>query len=185
MPHSTFWHSLPSILERPVHWEEGVDDASRRYACISTALAVPNQLSLSLHTHCSRMVNETHLEKVYNGILTGDEAAHHSEDTSPCWGRCEEVLAGLEEVGGGCALCGCPDFTRGAFSERTMLLCDQCEREFHVGCLRDAGRGEVLGDTLPQGLVHFPFTCLSFTDPSRLCCARRIVVAFVGVYGPM
>jgi N-acetylglutamate synthase-like GNAT family acetyltransferase len=35
-----------------------------------------------------------------------------------------------------CAHCGASDYTRdGTFGPRTMLLCDQCEREFHVGCI--------------------------------------------------
>lgn len=58
-------------------------------------------------------------------------------------------MVGVEEVGGGCTLCGSPDFLRGAFGERTMLLCDQCEREFHVGCLRSSGRCEL--DVIPEG----------------------------------
>uniref|UniRef100_A0A9I9CW33 PHD-type domain-containing protein n=1 Tax=Cucumis melo TaxID=3656 RepID=A0A9I9CW33_CUCME len=31
------------------------------------------------------------------------------------------------------------DFSAAKFDDRTVLLCDQCEREFHVGCLRDSG----------------------------------------------
>lgn len=58
-------------------------------------------------------------------------------------------MAGLEEIGGGCKLCKSPDFLRGAFGERTMLLCDQCEREFHVGCLRDSGQCAL--DSVPEG----------------------------------
>eukprot|EP00850_Spirogloea_muscicola_P010718 SM000064S19740 [mRNA] locus=s64:270911:277448:+ [translate_table: standard] len=51
--------------------------------------------------------------------------------------RCRRLLNELENVGGGCVICRCTDFTKGAFGERTIMLCDQCEREFHVGCLRD------------------------------------------------
>lgn len=38
-----------------------------------------------------------------------------------------------------CVLCYEPDFDKEGFSERTVLICDTCEREFHVGCLRNAG----------------------------------------------
>ncbi|GFZ02301.1 acyl-CoA N-acyltransferase with RING/FYVE/PHD-type zinc finger domain-containing protein [Actinidia rufa] len=31
------------------------------------------------------------------------------------------------------------DFSVAKFDERTVMLCDQCEREYHVGCLRDSG----------------------------------------------
>ena len=49
----------------------------------------------------------------------------------------QELVLALSEfwAGAGCVLCRQPDFLRGAFGDRTILLCDQCEREFHVGCL--------------------------------------------------
>ncbi|RVW39662.1 hypothetical protein CK203_086032 [Vitis vinifera] len=31
------------------------------------------------------------------------------------------------------------DFSVSKFDDRTVMLCDQCEKEFHVGCLRDSG----------------------------------------------
>ncbi|CAM0912296.1 unnamed protein product [Alopecurus aequalis] len=37
---------------------------------------------------------------------------------------------------GGCALCKKKDFNNAVFDERTVILCDQCEKEYHVGCLR-------------------------------------------------
>jgi len=50
--------------------------------------------------------------------------------------RCRELLAELDAITGGCVLCHVPDFSRGGFCSKTSILCDQCEREFHVGCLR-------------------------------------------------
>ncbi|KAL6783931.1 hypothetical protein ACKKBG_A04060 [Auxenochlorella protothecoides x Auxenochlorella symbiontica] len=50
---------------------------------------------------------------------------------------------------GGCVLCHEPDFQRGGFGPRTIMICDQCEREFHVGCLADAGLAHL--DALPEG----------------------------------
>jgi hypothetical protein len=44
-----------------------------------------------------------------------------------------------DTLGAGCVLCHQTDFLRGAFGERTILLCDTCEREYHVGCLASAG----------------------------------------------
>ncbi|KAI7736790.1 hypothetical protein M8C21_011225, partial [Ambrosia artemisiifolia] len=32
------------------------------------------------------------------------------------------------------------DFSVAEFDDRTVLLCDQCEKEYHVGCLRESGR---------------------------------------------
>lgn len=71
-------------------------------------------------------------------------------------------MAAAEEVGAGCVLCGTIDFLRGAFGERTMLLCDQCEREFHVGCLRSSGRCVL--ESIPEGadgrlVIAAPLPC--------------------------
>ncbi|KAM0953674.1 putative histone acetyltransferase chromatin regulator PHD family [Dioscorea sansibarensis] len=40
-----------------------------------------------------------------------------------------------------CGICGMSDFNSDTkqFTERTIMYCDQCEREFHVGCLRESG----------------------------------------------
>lgn len=50
---------------------------------------------------------------------------------------------------GGCVLCHDPEFQRGEFGPRTMMLCDQCEREFHVGCMAAGGVAALEG--LPEG----------------------------------
>ncbi|CAL5437544.1 unnamed protein product [Camellia sinensis] len=34
---------------------------------------------------------------------------------------------------------GAHNFSVENFDERTVMLCDQCEKEYHVGCLRDSG----------------------------------------------
>lgn len=44
---------------------------------------------------------------------------------------------------GGCCLCGLQDFLKDEFGERTMLICDACEKEYHVGCLKKAGMEEL------------------------------------------
>ena len=69
-------------------------------------------------------------------------------------------MAAAEEVGAGCVLCGTTDFLRGAFGERTMLLCDQCEREFHVGCLHSSGRCVL--ESIPEGAGQRPATVCPF-----------------------
>lgn len=42
---------------------------------------------------------------------------------------------------GACTLCFSPDFVANEedFGDRTVLVCESCEREYHVGCLREAG----------------------------------------------
>jgi hypothetical protein len=60
-----------------------------------------------------------------------------------CLTRPPEVVHDTDGLGSGCVLCHEPDFLRGAFGERTIMICDTCEREFHVGCLRSTGRAEL------------------------------------------
>ncbi|RDY12932.1 Increased DNA methylation 1, partial [Mucuna pruriens] len=37
---------------------------------------------------------------------------------------------------GGCTLCRDQDFSK-SFGPRTIIICDQCEKEYHIGCLKD------------------------------------------------
>uniref|UniRef100_A0A0E0A3R9 PHD-type domain-containing protein n=1 Tax=Oryza glumipatula TaxID=40148 RepID=A0A0E0A3R9_9ORYZ len=50
---------------------------------------------------------------------------------------------------GGCALCKQKDFNNSVFDERTVILCDQCEKEYHVGCLRSQWQVDL--KELPEG----------------------------------
>ncbi|KAE9619433.1 putative histone acetyltransferase chromatin regulator PHD family [Lupinus albus] len=49
---------------------------------------------------------------------------------------------------GGCIVCRKHDFSVAKFDERTVIICDQCEKEYHVGCLRDIGLCEL--EELPK-----------------------------------
>ncbi|CAJ1968344.1 unnamed protein product [Sphenostylis stenocarpa] len=49
---------------------------------------------------------------------------------------------------GGCVVCKEHDFSVAKFDERTVIICDQCEKEYHVGCLRDIGLCEL--EELPK-----------------------------------
>ncbi|XP_031502114.1 uncharacterized protein LOC116265560 isoform X2 [Nymphaea colorata] len=57
--------------------------------------------------------------------------------------RCTRVVKKPQVEIGGCVLCRGHDFSKSGFGPRTVMLCDQCEREFHVGCLRDHGLGDL------------------------------------------
>ncbi|KAG9453614.1 hypothetical protein H6P81_006518 [Aristolochia fimbriata] len=85
--------------------------------------------------HVSRKkTNRTHKEKHAPGPLTI---------------RLRRVVkAPVIEIGG-CVFCGGHDFSASAFNAQTVLLCDQCEREFHVGCLRSRGLCDL--KELPKG----------------------------------
>ncbi|KAK3274771.1 hypothetical protein CYMTET_17056 [Cymbomonas tetramitiformis] len=63
--------------------------------------------------------------------------------------RCRTLLSELDSIAGGCVLCRCSDFQKDGFGARTIMICDQCEREFHVGCLQ---RFKGIGlSALPEG----------------------------------
>uniref|UniRef100_A0A7N0ZV51 PHD-type domain-containing protein n=1 Tax=Kalanchoe fedtschenkoi TaxID=63787 RepID=A0A7N0ZV51_KALFE len=47
------------------------------------------------------------------------------------------IQVGEVEIGG-CILCRSPTFDK-EFGSHTVIICDQCEREYHVGCLKDHG----------------------------------------------
>ncbi|CAI9098182.1 OLC1v1034789C1 [Oldenlandia corymbosa var. corymbosa] len=53
--------------------------------------------------------------------------------------RQTRVVKAPQFVGGGCVVCRAADFSVAKFDDRTVILCDQCEKEYHVGCLRDRG----------------------------------------------
>ncbi|XP_010505219.1 PREDICTED: uncharacterized protein LOC104782093 [Camelina sativa] len=50
-------------------------------------------------------------------------------------GRCIRVVKNLEAEINGCVLCSGSDFCRSGFGPRTIIICDQCEKEYHIGCL--------------------------------------------------
>ncbi|EXC24900.1 Chromodomain-helicase-DNA-binding protein 4 [Morus notabilis] len=64
--------------------------------------------------------------------------------------RCIRIMNSGEVDFGGCALCGGHDFSKSDFGPQTVLFCDQCEKEFHVGCLKDRGMQDL--KELPTGM---------------------------------
>ncbi|GMJ02950.1 hypothetical protein like AT2G36720 [Hibiscus trionum] len=50
--------------------------------------------------------------------------------------RCIRIVKNFEAELSGCALCRACDFSKSGFGPRTIILCDQCEKEYHIGCLR-------------------------------------------------
>ncbi|XP_042489983.1 uncharacterized protein LOC122069958 [Macadamia integrifolia] len=79
--------------------------------------------------------------------------------------RCIRIVKSSEAEVGGCALCRGHGFSKSGFGPRTVLLCDQCEKEFHVGCLRDHKMADL--KELPQGKW---FCC---TDCNRIHSALQ------------
>ncbi|KAE8727272.1 arginine biosynthesis bifunctional protein ArgJ [Hibiscus syriacus] len=62
-----------------------------------------------------------------------------SSITRPIVIRLTRVVKAPEIEIGGCVICRGHDCSGSTFDDRTVILCDQCEKEFHVGCLRDSG----------------------------------------------
>ncbi|XP_057456312.1 uncharacterized protein LOC130747392 isoform X2 [Lotus japonicus] len=62
--------------------------------------------------------------------------------------RCVRVVRTVAVEHGGCALCGSHDFSK-IFGPRTVIICDQCEREYHVGCLKQHNMQDLA--ELPEG----------------------------------
>ncbi|KAJ7981075.1 putative Acyl-CoA N-acyltransferase with RING/FYVE/PHD-type zinc finger domain [Quillaja saponaria] len=62
--------------------------------------------------------------------------------------RCIRIVKIQKVDHGGCALCSGHGFSKN-FGPRTVLICDQCEREYHVGCLKDHNIQNL--KELPQG----------------------------------
>ncbi|XP_073392800.1 uncharacterized protein [Physcomitrium patens] len=63
--------------------------------------------------------------------------------------RCVRHLEGHREVGG-CAICKKWNLSKTGFVDgMTILVCDQCGREYHVSCLKDSGVDDL--NELPEG----------------------------------
>ncbi|RZC77214.1 hypothetical protein C5167_001356 [Papaver somniferum] len=64
--------------------------------------------------------------------------------------RCIRIAETTEpEVGGRCSLCRSTGFSKSEFGPRTVIICDQCQKEYHVGCLKDHKMADL--QELPKG----------------------------------
>ncbi|XWS71550.1 hypothetical protein CRYUN_Cryun03dG0147300 [Craigia yunnanensis] len=83
--------------------------------------------------------------------------------------RCIRIIKTPEtEVLSVCVLCRGHAFSKSGFGPRTVILCDQCEREYHVGCLRDHNMDDL--KELPKGKW---FCC---TDCNRIHSALQKLI---------
>ncbi|KZV26139.1 hypothetical protein F511_06306 [Dorcoceras hygrometricum] len=62
-----------------------------------------------------------------------------SRESKPIILRLARVVKAPEVETGGCVVCRSQDFSAVKFDDLTVILCDQCEKEYHVGCLRERG----------------------------------------------
>ncbi|KAL9296814.1 hypothetical protein ACSQ67_022710 [Phaseolus vulgaris] len=78
-----------------------------------------------------------------------DKAAKQVEDIDPSSEinqRCIRIVKEFEL--GGCGLCRDQDFST-SFGPRTVIICDQCGKEYHIGCLKDHNMQNI--EELPEG----------------------------------
>ncbi|KAL3825836.1 hypothetical protein ACJIZ3_021865 [Penstemon smallii] len=72
--------------------------------------------------------------------------------------RCMRIVKNPEEAEViACVLCRGYDFSKSGFGPRTVLLCDQCEKEYHVGCLKKCKMAEL--KKLPKGKWFCSVNC--------------------------
>lgn len=84
--------------------------------------------------------------------------------------RCIRIVKTPEPELGGCTLCWVPGFSKSGFGPRTIILCDQCEKEFHVGCLRDHKLADL--KELPKGKWFCTKGCCRISIALEKCVLR-------------
>ncbi|KAH1130676.1 hypothetical protein J1N35_002054 [Gossypium stocksii] len=111
--------------------------------------------------------NEKFVEHNANALAAGRVAG--IDPIEQITKRCIRIIRTPEaEVPSVCVLCRGHDFSKSGFGPRTVILCDQCEREYHVGCLRDHNIDDL--KELPKGKW---FCC---TDCNRIHSALQKLV---------
>ncbi|KZV30763.1 hypothetical protein F511_40713 [Dorcoceras hygrometricum] len=86
--------------------------------------------------YCENMFQRANVAKLNaNAIAAGRVAGF--DPLEEIRQRCIRILGILEADVGGCALCRGHDFSAVEFNDSTVIICDQCEKEYHVGCLRE------------------------------------------------
>nr|AAD21504.1 hypothetical protein [Arabidopsis thaliana] len=87
--------------------------------------------------YCVNMVErekfvDSNLNAIAAGRVQGVDAI--AEITNRCIRIVSSFVTELPSV---CVLCRGHSFCRLGFNARTVIICDQCEKEFHVGCLKE------------------------------------------------
>ncbi|KAM1056303.1 hypothetical protein ACFX13_030469 [Malus domestica] len=88
--------------------------------------------------NCQTMFEkEKYVEHNPNAVAAGRVAG--VDPIEQITNRCIRIVTTFDEKLGGCALCSSHEFSGLDFGPGTVILCDQCEKEYHVGCLKDKG----------------------------------------------
>ncbi|XP_047308486.1 uncharacterized protein LOC124911982 [Impatiens glandulifera] len=72
--------------------------------------------------------------------------------------RCIRIVKTEEEAESvACLLCRGYDFSKTGFGPRTVIVCDQCEKEYHIGCLKEHEMDDL--KELPEGKWFCSIDC--------------------------
>lgn len=100
--------------------------------------------------YCENMIEkEKHADRNVNAVAAGRVAG--IDPFEEIKKRCIRILDTVEHEDGGCVLCRGHLFTESesGFGPLTVMICDQCENEYHVGCLKKHGMDDL--KELPEG----------------------------------
>ncbi|XP_050380361.1 uncharacterized protein LOC126797704 [Argentina anserina] len=84
--------------------------------------------------------------------------------------RCIRIVKDIEAELTGCVLCRGYDFSKSGFGPRTIILCDQCEKEYHVGCLKKHKMANL--KELPKGKWFCCTECNKIQSILQKCLSR-------------
>ncbi|KZV29464.1 hypothetical protein F511_03749 [Dorcoceras hygrometricum] len=94
--------------------------------------------------------------------------------------RCIRIVKNPEAELIACVICRGYDFSKSGFGPRTVLLCDQCEKEYHVGCLKKCKMADLkvrmfsflrkIYYLILISLLFCPYTLVSLSDSVSICC---------------
>ncbi|XP_020092860.1 uncharacterized protein LOC109713269 [Ananas comosus] len=90
---------------------------------------------------------EKHLAYNYNARAAG--RVDGVDAIEQIFKRCIRIAVISDTDHSVCVLCKSHDFSKSTFDDHTVLICDQCEKEYHVGCLRDRNMADL--KELPEG----------------------------------
>ncbi|XP_010527905.1 PREDICTED: uncharacterized protein LOC104805160 [Tarenaya hassleriana] len=119
-------------------------------------------------TYGEHSINSVAAGRLIGGVDPVDQVAN----------RCIRVVKNIEAETSGCVLCSGSDFSRSGFGPRTIIICDQCEKEYHIGCLRSQKIADL--KELPKGnwfcstdctKIHSTLQKLLLNGAEKLSCS--------------
>ncbi|XP_047981632.1 uncharacterized protein LOC125222838 [Salvia hispanica] len=101
-------------------------------------------------TYCQNMfLREKNVEWNANAVAAG-RVSIIDDPIEQITNRCIRTVKNPEEAEViACVICRGYDFSKSGFGPRTVILCDQCEKEYHVGCLKKCKLADL--KELPKG----------------------------------